>query len=185
MLPLRCEHGAPRRPLRPPRRTLPPARTGTDPSHRRAPREIADFVWGGTRATPAPPPAPPHPPEPRRTRPAAQGWEEAANGFPEIPKGKRAWALWYNPAIVPLWGVIGLASVVCGGFMFKYFTGHTEVNWSKSLRMTHDNQGINEKRVATHNAHAGLRKLNKWELNIFPFHWKPVNQIVDQHRFDK
>jgi len=138
-----------------------------------------------TLAAPAPPPARPHPPEHRRARPAAQGWEEAANGFPEIPKGKRAWALWYNPAIVPLWGVIGLASVVCGGFMFKYFTGHTEVNWSKSLRMTHDNQGINEKRVATHNAHAGLRKLNKWELNIFPFHWKPVNQIVDQHRFDK
>ena len=99
--------------------------------------------------------------------------------------GKRAWALWYNPAIVPLWGVIGLASVVCGGFMFKYFTGHTEVNWSKSLRMTHDNQGINEKRVATHNAHAGLRKLNKWELNIFPFHWKPVTSIIDTHRFDK
>ena len=134
---------------------------------------------------PAAPPAPPHTAEHRRARRAAQGWEEAANGFPEIPKGKRAWALWYNPAIVPLWGVIGLASVVCGGFMFKYFTGHTEVNWSKSLRMTHDNQGINEKRVATHNAHAGLRKLNKWELNIFPFHWKPVNQIVDQHRFDK
>ena len=38
--------------------------------------------------------------------------------------------------------------------------------------MTHGNQGINEKRVATHNAHAGLRKLNKWELSIFPFHWR-------------
>ena len=92
---------------------------------------------------------------------------------------------WNNPAIVPLWGVIGLASVVCGGFMFKYFTGHTEVNWSKSLRMTHDNQGINESRVAKHNAHAGLRKLNKQEVTIFPFQWKPVASIIDTHRFDK
>ena len=127
----------------------------------------------------------PRPRSSTRASPPAAGWEEAAANFPEIPKGKRAWALWYNPAIVPLWGVIGLASVVCGGFMFKYFTGHTEVNWSKSLRMTHDNQGINEKRVATHNAHAGLRKLNKQEVTIFPFQWKPVASIIDTHRFDK
>ena len=182
---MHCEHGAPRRPLRPPRRTIPPARTGTDPSHRRGIPENCGRPPSAAGAARIPPPSPPHTAEYRRARPAAQGWEEAANGFPEIPKGKRAWALWYNPAIVPLWGVIGLASVVCGGFMFKYFTGHTEVNWSKSLRMTHDNQGINEKRVATHNAHAGLRKLNKWELNIFPFHWKPVTSIIDTHRFDK
>ena len=26
-------------------------------------------------------------------------WEQAANGFPEIPKGQKAWDLWYNPAV--------------------------------------------------------------------------------------
>ena len=42
--------------------------------------------------------------------------------------------------IVPLWGAIGLASVVCGGFLIKYFAGHTEITWSKSLRATFDHQ---------------------------------------------
>ena len=28
-------------------------------------------------------------------------WEQAANGFPEIPKGKKTWDLWYNPAVRP------------------------------------------------------------------------------------
>ena len=42
--------------------------------------------------------------------------------------------------IIPLWGAIGLASVVCGGFMIKYFGGHTEISWSKSMRATYDHQ---------------------------------------------
>ena len=42
--------------------------------------------------------------------------------------------------IVPLWGAIGLASVVCGGFLIKYFGGHTEISFSKSLRATYDHQ---------------------------------------------
>ena len=48
--------------------------------------------------------------------------------------------IWYNHAIVPLWAAIGLASVVCGGFMIKYFGGHTEISWSKSMRATYDHQ---------------------------------------------
>ena len=28
-------------------------------------------------------------------------WEQAANGFPEIPKGKKVMDLWYNPAVRP------------------------------------------------------------------------------------
>ena len=44
------------------------------------------------------------------------------------------------PQIVPLWAAIGLASVVCGGFLIKYFGGHTEISWSKSMRATYDHQ---------------------------------------------
>ena len=46
------------------------------------------------------------------------------------------------PQVTPLFGAIGLASVVCGGFMVKYFAGHTEISWSKSMRGTYDHTGL-------------------------------------------
>ena len=83
--------------------------------------------------------------------------------------------------IIPLYAVIGLAATVCGGYMFKYFTGNTEVNWSKTLRGTHDNQGINEKRVASHNSHFGARNLNKKNFSIFPFSFVSMGTIAERH----
>jgi hypothetical protein len=68
--------------------------------------------------------------------------------------------------------VIGVAGGVCGGFMFKYFTSHTEVNWSKKNRMTHDNQGIGD--VSAHNSHFGMRKANKHHQTYFPFAFEPM-----------
>lgn len=56
--------------------------------------------------------------------------------------------------------------------MFKYFTSHTEVNWSKKNRMTHDNQGIGD--VSAHNAHFGMRKANKHHVTMFPFGFEPM-----------
>ena len=50
----------------------------------------------------------------------------------------RAWQ------IIPLWGAIGLASVVCGGFMVKYFGGHTEISWSKTMRATYDHRHLHQ-----------------------------------------
>jgi hypothetical protein len=113
-----------------------------------------------------------------RATPKKLGWEQAANGFPEIPKGKTIKEFWYNPAIVPLWVVIGVAGGVCGGFMFKYFTSHTEVNWSKKNRMTHDNQGIGD--VSSHNSHFGMRKANKHHVTMFPFAYEPMQAIIDK-----
>ena len=79
----------------------------------------------------------------------------------------------FPPAqILPLWAVIGLAGSVCGGFMFKYFTSHTEVNWNKKNRMTHDNQGIGD--VSAHNSRFGMRKYNKHHVTIFPFSYEPL-----------
>ena len=39
-----------------------------------------------------------------------------------------------------VWGAIGFGCMVCCGFMTKYFSGHTEITWSKSLRATFDHQ---------------------------------------------
>ena len=58
--------------------------------------------------------------------------------------------------------------------MVKYFRGNTEVNWSKELRGTHDNQGINDQRVASHNSRFGMRKINKGYMTIFPFTYIPM-----------
>merc|ERR1711865_462976 len=47
-----------------------------------------------------------------------------------------------------------------------YFSSHTEVNWSKKNRMTHDNQGIGD--CSSHNSHFGMRKANKHHVTMFP-----------------
>ena len=111
----------------------------------------------------------------------AQGWEDAVANWREIPKGKQVKAIWYNHAIVPLWAAIGLASVVCGGFMIKYFAGHTEISWSKSMRATYDHQGLSESRVASHNSHFGFRSLNKKDFSIFPFKFTSMGSIAEKH----
>ena len=146
------------------------------------------------------------------------GWEVAANGFPEIPKGRNWVKIWYNPAvscclrtrtscaadartrdaapcnvsldriacpllqIIPLYAVVALSATVCGGYLIKYFSGNTEVNWAKSLRGTHDNQGINEARVASHNSRFGFRSLNKNQVAIFPFNFLPFGKIAEDRR---
>ena len=55
--------------------------------------------------------------------------------------------------------------------MIKYFGGHTEISFSKTMRGTYDHQGLSESRVASHNSHFGMRDINKKNLNIFPFKW--------------
>ena len=65
--------------------------------------------------------------------------------------------------------------------MIKYFGGHTEITWSKSLRATYDHQGLSESRVASHNSHFGCRTLNKKDFSIFPFSFKSMNTIASKH----
>merc|ERR1719337_515761 len=112
------------------------------------------------------------------------GWEDAVNNWREIPKGVPIKKIWYNHAIVPLWGAIGLASVVCGGFMIKYFAGHTEISWSKTMRSTYDHQGLSESRVASHNSHFGMRSMNKRDITIFPFKYLSMQTIANKHKID-
>merc|ERR1711907_917584 len=100
-----------------------------------------------------------------------------------IPKGRSALKIWYNPAIIPLYAVIGLASFNCSSFMYKYFTGCTEVNWDKSLRKTADNQGINPDRVDIHNRRFGLMGedgINKSRVRVFPFNYLPMREITEK-----
>lgn len=84
----------------------------------------------------------------------------------------------------PLFATIGLASVVCGGFMIKYFGGHSDIAWSKAVRMNPE-VGMNERRVDIHNNRFGFRSLNKNSVNIFPFKFEPMSAVIDKHRFDK
>jgi hypothetical protein len=118
------------------------------------------------------------------------GWEDAVKNWQEIPKGginrgpDAVKKIWYNKAIIPLWSAIGLASVVCGGFMIKYFSGHTEVSWSKSMRATYDHQGLSESRVASHNSHFGMRDMNKRDITFFPFKFLSMKHIADKHKVD-
>jgi len=107
------------------------------------------------------------------------GWEDAVKNWSEIPKGKSVKQLWYNPAIIPLWGAVGAGGLVCFMFMGKYFMGHTDIHISKKARMDHEVSTV-ESRVNWHNSHVGLRDLNKSKLGIFPFRWTPKEDIIKQ-----
>lgn len=110
-------------------------------------------------------------------------WQEIPVGG--INRGPDAvWKIWYNPAILPLYAAIGFGAAVCAGFMAKYFGGHTEISFSKSIRATFDHQGLSESRVASHNSHFGLRELNKRNVTIFPFSFVPMHRIAEKHQVD-
>jgi len=83
--------------------------------------------------------------------------------------------------VVPLYAAIGTATFILGGFMYKYFGGHTDIVWDKQLRGDVDHQGKVESRVQAHNAHFGMRSLNKSYVSIFPFNFKPVEGAPPYH----
>ena len=83
--------------------------------------------------------------------------------------------------IIPLWAAIGAGAALCAGFMVKYFSGHTEISFSKSMRATYDHQGLSESRVASHNTRFGFRSLNKHNVNIFPFNFLSMENITKKH----
>ena len=62
--------------------------------------------------------------------------------------------------------------------MIKYFSGHTEVSWSKSMRATYDHQGLSESRVASHNSHFGMRDMNKRDITFFPFKFLSMKRVL-------
>lgn len=68
--------------------------------------------------------------------------------------------------------------------MIKYFSGHTEISWSKTMRSTYDHQGLSESRVASHNSHFGMRTMNKRDINIFPFKFESMQHIAKRHHVD-
>ena len=80
-----------------------------------------------------------------------------------------------------MWAAIGAGAALCAGFMVKYFAGHTEISFSKSMRATYDHQGLSESRVASHNSHFGCRSLNKKDFGIFPFKWQSMATITEKH----
>jgi len=85
------------------------------------------------------PPRPtPYPPPSSSARCA--GWEQAALGWREIPRGMSVRKIWFDLSFAPLIGVVGVASFLMGGIIMKHFSGHTDVAIDKKVRMDHNHQ---------------------------------------------
>lgn len=108
------------------------------------------------------------------------------NTWQEIPKGgihgsdrtKAIWSIWYNHAVVPLYLTSLVAAGLCSWFLYRYFSRHTEIAWSKSMRGTFDFQGLDERRANAHDQrllYPGMRNRNKREVVMFPFNFRPMH----------
>lgn len=113
------------------------------------------------------------------------GWQQAAKGFREIPVGMSARKIWLDPYIFPLVGAIGFSWMLCGGFMMKYFTGHSDIHLYKSNRKDPDHYGGSERRTMWHNSHFGMREVNKSNVTLFPFQFTAMQDIIDKHGIGK
>lgn len=71
----------------------------------------------------------------------------------------------------PIFAVVGFAAAVCGGYLIKYFSGNTDIAFSKAVRMDPNHQGGTDSRVTAHNSRFGMREINKRTFKIFPFNW--------------
>jgi len=117
------------------------------------------------------------------------------NTWLEIPKGgihgtdrtAAIWKIWYNHAVVPLYVVSVVAAGLSSFFIYKYFSRHTEIAWSKTMRATYDHQGLDEKRSDSHDnrlLYPGIRERNKRPVQMFPFNYRPMSEIIDKHKVD-
>jgi len=107
----------------------------------------------------------------------------------EIPKGGlykgRVMSIWYNHAVVPIFAVIGAATLLCSFFMYKYFAFHTEIAWSKEMRGTYDHMGLDDRRAEKHTnrlLYPGMLDRNKRDVNVFPFNFKPMGAIIEKRK---
>lgn len=121
--------------------------------------------------------------------PAVTTWYEIPRGGPYagLSYKETVWKIWYNHAIVPLYGVLGLATGLMCFFMYKYFSQHTEIAWSKSMRGTFDHTGLDERKANSHSnrlLYPGMRERNKRDVNIFPFNFVPMNKIAEKRFVD-
>merc|ERR1711988_1762718 len=85
------------------------------------------------------------------------------------------------------YAVIGLATVLCGFFMYKYFTKHAEIAWSKGMRGTFDHTGLDDSRANSHDRrllYPGMRDRNKRDVNMFPFNFTPMHKIAEKRFVD-
>ena len=60
---------------------------------------------------------------------------------------------------------------------YKYFTKHTEIAWSKSVRATFDHSGEDERKANAHDSrllYSGIRERNKKPVTMFPFNFMPM-----------
>ena len=109
-----------------------------------------------------------------------QGWSEIpAGGFHGTDKAKATWSIWYNHAVVPLYAVIVVATGTMSWFLYRYFSKHTEITFSKQMRGTYDHTGLADARAESHDnrlMYPGIMRANKKEITVFPFSFKPMQR---------
>ena len=110
----------------------------------------------------------------------------------EIPKGgfhgsdarKATWSIWYNHAVVPLYVVIVVATSAMSWFLYRYFSKHTEIAWSKEVRAQYDHQGVSDVRAVAYTnrlMYPGVMQYNKKHIRVFPFNYEPMQAIRERH----
>lgn len=78
---------------------------------------------------------------------------------------------------MPIYIVVVFAAGLCGFFLYKYFTAHTEIAFGKTMRSTYDHQGLSEHRANAHDRrllYPGMRERNKRDVKMFPFNFIPM-----------
>uniref|UniRef100_A0A7S3U391 Uncharacterized protein n=1 Tax=Emiliania huxleyi TaxID=2903 RepID=A0A7S3U391_EMIHU len=116
------------------------------------------------------------------------GWEEAAAGFPELPKGRSLRKVWIDPGTFPVIAVAGIAACMMTTFIHKHFFGSTEIAMYKSQRTVPDHSDAH--RVDVQNSRRNLlgnmawMDLNKSKMTLFPFSYVPREETIAAHRTD-
>ena len=122
--------------------------------------------------------------------PTVTTWQEIPKGgllYKGMNRKQIIWKIWYNHAVTPLYAVIGLATALMFFFLWKYFTRHTEIAWSKSLRGTYDHTGLDDSRADSHSRrllYPGMRDRNKRDVRMFPFNFVPMHKIAEKRFVD-
>jgi len=121
--------------------------------------------------------------------PSVTTWQEIPKGglYAGLSTKEIIWKIWYNHAVVPLYVVVVVAGGLCGFFMYRYFTRHVEIAWSKGMRGEYDHTGLDESRSSSHDRrllYPGMRDRNKRDVTMFPFSFIPMHKIAEKRFVD-
>jgi len=121
--------------------------------------------------------------------PSVTTWQEIPRGgiYAGLTRSQIIWKIWYNHAVVPLYVTCAVAAGVCAYFLYRYFTRHVDIAWTKEMRGTYDHTGLDESRANSHDnrlLYSGMRDRNKRDVQMFPFNFVPMHKIAEKRFID-